>query len=146
MKPGYRQTIDADEPKIRALLEEAHLPTESLGTKTTEFFVAEEEGVIIGVAGFEYYADDALLRSVAIRSDQRNKGICSELIDWMLSRARERRVKRIVLLTDTARKFFEKKGFQVIERSLIARSDLMKSSEFTGICPASSTSMMFNLT
>jgi amino-acid N-acetyltransferase len=146
MKPGYRTTTDADEPKIRALLEEAHLPTETLGTTTTEFYVAEDNGVIVGVAGFEYYSGDALLRSVAIRSDQRNKGIGSALIDWMLSRARERRVKRIVLLTDTARKFFEKKGFQAIERSLIANSEMMKSSEFTSVCPASSISMMFNLT
>jgi amino-acid N-acetyltransferase len=145
MNIDCRKAAGADEPQIRTLLEQAQLPTESLGTNVTEFFVAEEEGVIIGVAGFEYYGDDALLRSVAMRSDQRNLGRGSALVDWMLGRAKAHRIKRVVLLTDTARTFFERKGFQVVDRSLITNDDLKKSSEFASVCPASSTTMMLNL-
>jgi amino-acid N-acetyltransferase len=146
MEIGYRIATGSDESQIRDLLEQAQLPTESLGKKVTEFFVVEQNGVIVGVAGFEYYGDDALLRSVAIQSDQRNLGIGSSLVDWMLSRAIERHIKRVVLLTDTARKFFRKKGFEVVNRSLITNDAMKKSSEFTSVCPASSTTMILNLT
>ncbi len=146
MKIGCRKATEKNEQHIRFLLEQARLPTESLGKNVTEFFVTEEDGVIVGVAGFEYYGDDALLRSVVIQSNQRNKGLGSSLVDWMLSRAIERHIKRIVLLTDTARKFFEKKGFQVVDRSLIVNDAMKKSSEFASVCPASSTTMMLNPT
>jgi amino-acid N-acetyltransferase len=145
MKIGYRKATGTDEPQIRDLLEQAQLPTESLGRNVTEFFIAEEDGVIIGVAGFEYYGDDALLRSVAIQSNRRSLGLGSSLVDWMLSRAIERRIKRIVLLTDTASKFFAKKGFQVVDRSLINNEALKMSSEFGSVCPASSTTMILHL-
>jgi amino-acid N-acetyltransferase len=142
---NFRKASGADESRIRYLLEQAQLPRESVGTDATEFFVVEENNVIFAVAGFEYYGDDALLRSVAVQSDQRDKGLGSSLIDWMLSRAIERRVKRIVLLTETARRFFEKKGFRVIDRSLITNDAMKKSSEFAFLCPVSSTTMALNL-
>jgi amino-acid N-acetyltransferase len=128
------------------LLEEAQLHTESLGGTITEFFIAEQGGVIIGVAGFEYYGDDALLRSVAIQSNQRNKGTGSAMIDWMISRAKEQHIRRIVLLTQTAKRFFEKKGFSVVDRSLITNEAMKKCSEFAYLCSDSCTTMMMNLT
>jgi amino-acid N-acetyltransferase len=146
MKTSYRKATEIDEPHIRALLEEARLHTESLGGTVTEFFLAEQDGVIIGVAGFEYYGDDALLRSVAVLANQRNNGTGSALVDWMLSRAKEHRIKRVVLLTDTARNFFEKKGFTVVHRSLIDNEAMMKCSEFAYLCSASTTTMILNLT
>ncbi|MCX6144239.1 MAG: arsenic resistance N-acetyltransferase ArsN2 [Ignavibacteriales bacterium] len=146
MKIGYRIATGTDESQIRALLEQAQLPTESLGTNVTEFFVAEQDGAIVGAAGFEYYGDDALLRSLAIQANQRNLGLGSSLVDWMLSRAIELRIKRIVLLTDTACKFFQKRGFQVVSRSFITNDAMKKSSEFASVCPASSTTMILNLT
>ena len=144
MKIIYRKAAEIDEPKILALLEESQLPTESLGTNRTEFFIAEEDGVIVGVAGFEYYGDDTLLRSVAIQSNQRNRGIGSAMVDWMLSRAIDGGTRRIVLLTNTARKFFEKKGFMVIDRSLITNDAMKNSPEFASVCPSSSTIMMLD--
>jgi amino-acid N-acetyltransferase len=146
MKISYRKATQTDEPIIRAVLEESKLHTESLGGKITEFFLAEQGGVIVGVAGFEYYGDDALLRSVAILSRERNKGTGSAMIDWMLSRAKEQRIKRIVLLTNTAKKFFEKKGFTVVPRATITNEAMQKCSEFAYLCSDSSTTMTMNLT
>jgi len=146
MKTSYRKASEIDEPHIRALLEEAQLHTESLGGKITEFFLAEQGGVIIGVSGFEYYGDDALLRSVAVRANQRNNGTGSAMVDWMISHAKERHTKRVVLLTNTAREFFEKKGFAVVNRSMIDNEAMKKSSEFAYLCSPSTTTMMLNLT
>ena len=145
MKTSCRKATEIDEPQIRVLLEEAQLHTESLGGTITEFFLAEGDGVIIGVAGFEYYGDDALLRSVAVLANRRNNGTGSAMIDWMLSHAKEHHMKRIVLLTNTARKFFEKKGFAVVDRSLIDNEAMKKSSEFAYLCSASTTTMIMNL-
>jgi amino-acid N-acetyltransferase len=146
MKTGYRKATAIDEPYIRALLEQAHLPIESLGTNQTEFFVAEDDGVIVGVAGFEYYSDDALLRSEAIQSDQRNKGLGSSFVDWMIVRAKAQRIGRIVLLTETATRFFGKKGFVAVDLSLVVNDAMKRSSEFASVCPSSSTCMLLNLT
>jgi amino-acid N-acetyltransferase len=145
MSIAYRKAQKADEATVRTLLEHAGLHTESIGTGTTEFYVVEETGAIIGVAGFEFYGVDALLRSVAITSNLRNKGIGSAFIDWMLSTAKARGTGRIVLLTRTAEGFFGKKGFVTVDRSQIANEAMMKCSEFAYLCPASCATMVLNL-
>ena len=141
----YRKAQKADEATIRSLLERAGLHTESIGKDTTEFFVAEEARAIIGVAGFEFYGSDALLRSVAISSNLQNKGIGSAFIDWMLSTAKARGTAKIVLLTRTAERFFGKKGFVTVDRSQIANEAMMKCSEFAYLCPTSCATMILNL-
>jgi amino-acid N-acetyltransferase len=145
MNFAFRKAAAVDESAIRALLEEARLPAESLGTLRTEFFLAEQDGVAVGVAGFEYYGDDALLRSVVIKAPLRNSGLGSMLVDNMLAFANERHVRDIVLLTETARAFFERKGFVVIERSVINNEALQHSSEFISACPSSATAMIIHL-
>jgi amino-acid N-acetyltransferase len=142
----FRKATAVDGPAIRVLLEDANLPTESLGGTLTSFFVAEHDGMIIGVAGFEYYGNDALLRSVAIQPRLRNAGIGSALVDWMLTEAKKSQIRRIVLLTETAKNFFEKKGFTVVPRSAIQNTAMTRSSEFVTACPVSATTMMLDLT
>jgi amino-acid N-acetyltransferase len=145
MTISYRKATAADTPAIQALLEQSKLPTESVGGDVTEFFLAESEGVLIGVAGFEYYGDDALLRSVAVPAHLQSEGIGSQLVDWMLHHAREQNIGRIVLLTETAEKFFRKKGFLVVDRATIRNDALRQSSEFSHVCPSSSTTMTMEL-
>lgn len=141
MEISYRKAKLSETDAIRSLLEKSELPTESLGRNTTEFFVAESASRIVGVAGFEFYGRDALLRSVAISADLQNKGIGSRMVDWMLAQAKTRGTKRIVLLTDTAQKFFERKGFEVTNRSAIHNEAMTSSSEFTDACPVSAVCM-----
>ena len=64
MNISYRQATERDYSAIRSLLESQKLPTETIGTSTTDFYLAIENEAIAGVAGFEYYGEDALLRSV----------------------------------------------------------------------------------
>ena len=141
-----RTASDADAPAIRSLLETAGLPTESLGRATTEFYLAEDSGKAVAVAGLEFYGEDALLRSVTVRDDLRKSGIGSALVERMISVARERNVARILLLTQTARAFFERKGFTFVERDRLTNEYLTRSSEFANICPSSATAMMLSLT
>jgi len=141
MEISYRKAKASETTGIRLLLEESKLPTESLGRDTTEFFIAQSAGRVIGVAGFEFYGSDALLRSVAIPADLQNKGIGSGLVDWMLAQAKIRGTKRIILLTTTAQTFFERKGFEVTDRSAVRNEAITSSSEFTHACPVSAVCM-----
>jgi amino-acid N-acetyltransferase len=145
MEISYRKSKASETSAIRSLLEESKLPTESVGKNTTEFFVAESAGRIVGIAGFEFYGTDALLRSVAIPADLQNKGIGSEIVDWMLAQAKTRGTKRIFLLTDTAQKFFEHKGFKLTDRSSIRNEAMTSSSEFAHACPVSAVCMKLDL-
>ena len=142
---NFREAIATDNGTIRSLLECVSLPTESVGKGTTTFYVGEEGGAVNAVAGFEFYGSDALLRSVAIEPGLQKKGIGSQVVDSMLGVARQRRVRRIVLLTETASKFFERKGFVVTDRSSIQNEGLKRSSEFSYLCPSSSICMVLDL-
>ena len=141
----YRQATEKDSAIIRSLLESQKLPIETVGTSITEFYLAFENETIVGVAGFEYYGEDALLRSVAVPTSLQKKQIGSQLVDWMISLAKQKNVKRIVLLTETASKFFAKKGFMPIERSSIKNEALKRSSQLCGGCCSSAICMKFDL-
>jgi amino-acid N-acetyltransferase len=141
----YRQATDKDAEAIRSLLESHKLPTETVGTTLTEFYLAVEHEVIVGVAGFEYYGEDALLRSVAVPTSLQKKQIGTQLVDWMISLAKQKNMKRIVLLTETASKFFSKKGFIAVDRSSIKNEPMKKSSQFGSCCCSSAVCMKLDL-
>jgi len=142
----YRQAKEEDNNDIRLLLQSQNLPTESIGAGTTDFYLAIENNNIVGVAGFEYYGDDALLRSVAVPTSLQNKGIGSRLSDWMIALAKQQGKQRIVLLTTTASKFFIKKGFSIVDRSSILNDNMKRSSQFNGGCCSSAACMVLNIT
>jgi len=141
----YRQATEKDTSAIRSLLESHKLPTETVGTTLTEFYFAISHEAIVGVAGFEYYGEDALLRSVAVPTSLQKKQIGSQLVDWMLSLAKQKGIKRIVLLTETASMFFAKKGFITVDRSFIKNETLKMSSQFCGGCCSSAACMKLDL-
>jgi len=145
MNISYRQATEKDTAAIRSLLESQKLPTETVGTKITEFYLAFEHEDIIGVAGFEYYGEDALLRSVAVPASLQKKRIGSQLVDWMISLAKQKGIEKIVLLTETAAKFFAKKGFIIVDRSSIKNEQMKKSSQFGSCCCSSAICMKLDL-
>jgi amino-acid N-acetyltransferase len=141
----YRQATEIDIAAIRSLLESQKLPTETVGTTLTEFYLAVENKIIAGVAGFEYYREDALLRSVAVPTSLQKKQIGTQLVDWMLSMAKQKGIKRIVLLTETASIFFAKKGFMAVDRSSINNDLMKKSSQFGSCCCSLAICMKLDL-
>ena len=90
MNISYRQATEKDTAAIRSLLESQKLPVETVGTALTDFYLAIQNEAIAGVAGFEYYGNDALLRSVAVPASLQKKQIGSHLVDWMLSLAKQK--------------------------------------------------------
>ncbi len=145
MEMAFREAVGSDRAFIEDLLKRVKLPVESVGSSTTTFYIGSENQSPVAVAGFEFYGNDALLRSVAIRPDLQRAGIGDRLTDWMIASAKRRGIKRIVLLTETAEKFFAKKGFKVVDRSSINNDSMKQSSEFTFACPTSAVCMALSL-
>ncbi len=145
METAFRKAIGSDRAFIEDLLKQVKLPVESVGSGATTFYIGSENHSSVAVAGFEFYGNDALLRSVAVRPDLQRSGIGSRFTDWMIGSAKRRGIKRIVLLTETAEKFFAKKGFKVADRSSINNDTMRLSSEFTFACPTSAVCMVLSL-
>ncbi|MHA2405568.1 MAG: GNAT family N-acetyltransferase [Candidatus Hermodarchaeia archaeon] len=92
---------------------------------------------IIGCVGIEQYKTSALLRSLAIHPDYQKQGLGTFLTKAMISQAKKQKVRALFLLTDSAVKFFEKFGFQKIDREQ-AIDDVKQSIEFTTLCATAS--------
>ncbi len=140
-----REATDQDTRSIRELLCEVKLPVESIDSGVTTYFVGIQDNSLVSVAGFEFYGDDALLRSVAVLPALQKKGLGDQQADWMVHEAKRRSIKRIVLLTETAEQFFAKKGFKRVDRRSIDNEAMKKSSEFAFACPASAVCMVLFL-
>jgi len=145
MKIQFKEAGENEKEAIRSLLTNAKLHTETVDGNVTKFWTAIDDGRIVGVAGLEFYEGDALLRSVAVVPEIQHQGLGSQMVDFVLGAAREKNVRNVILLTETARDFFLKKGFHVVERSSIENEAVKRSSEFVFVCPRSAVCMMLGL-
>ena len=124
---------------MRAALGDAGLPLEGLET-ATDFYGLHQADTTLGWAALEVYETCALLRSVVIPETGRRTGIGSRLVREVLKAASGTGVERVWLLTETAVPFFEKLGFNQVDRARAPRS-IQATNEFQSICPASATCM-----
>jgi len=125
---------------IRSLLDSSGLPTSDLETARPEFSVVRGDGRVVAAGALQRFGSSALLRSVVVAADRRGSGLGRSVLDELERRARAARVSRLVLLTETAVKFFAGAGYRVIERSS-APQDMQGSEEFRSLCPSSATCM-----
>lgn len=143
-KASIRPATEHDAPAIRALLQENGLPTADLLDARPEFAVACEGNRIVGVGGLERFGEIALLRSIAVVPDRRGSGIGRAIVEHLERRARDCGVAEIVLLTQTANGFFERRAYGPIERRL-APAAVQATEEFRSLCPASAVCMFKRL-
>jgi len=131
-----------DIAEVISLLKKSDLPFEDITPELLENFYAYsgKEG-ITGVVGLEIYDEAALLRSLAVESSERGRGLGKSLVKFAENSAKEKNVKSIYLLTTTAQKFFERNGYVCIDRKE-APEAIKKTREFSEICPSSSVFMV----
>jgi amino-acid N-acetyltransferase len=119
--------------QVAELVATSRLPTAGLaGAWRT--WVAVDGDQLLGTASVERHGDAYLLRSVAVRGDQRGRGIGAELVRAALAAAGPHR--RVALLTETAAAWFPRFGFQPVEWAALDPA-LAASAELSGACPAS---------
>ncbi len=126
---------------VSSLLERVGLPADGLADTRDTLLVARDGERLVGCAALECYPDGALLRSVAVAPEVRDRGLGIALTDAALALAREREIARIFLLTETAVSFFRRFGFRPVERTAVPPG-VRQSVEFRGACPASAVVMM----
>lgn len=137
---SLRRAVHADHEAVTTLLRDSQLPTDGVAEWLDQFWVAEHQGRVVGMAGMERYGDSGLLRSVAVTQEWRGTGIGRTLVDRVLTEGRAAGVREVYLLTTTAEHYFPRLGFGCVDRETVPAA-LQASAEFKGACPASAVVM-----
>lgn len=130
----YRAATDADLGRIKGFLRDNGLPEIGIDQWVNSFVIAEEQdGSWVGVAGLERYGKVGLLRSVAVDMKHRGQGFGRGLVRSVIKNARDHGIRTLYLVTDDASAYFERFGFQSIDRDRVDEA-VKVSVEFTKIC------------
>jgi len=124
---------------VVALLKENDLPTSDLDS-VKDLFALLQKNKVVGTGGLEFFSDCALLRSVSVRKNLQGKGLGKFITRELEKISKQRRIHCLYLLTTTAKDFFKKEGFGVINREEVP-TQIKNTSEFSSLCPASATIM-----
>ncbi len=133
-----------DIPGITEVLRRSKLPVEGVGEHLSGFLVTRSAEEIAGCVAVEKYGETGILRSLAVAPGFRDKNLGTRLAHALINHARNDGVRTMVLLTETAEGFFEKLGFEVVERSAVA-PEARESWQFTGTVCQSATCMKLQL-
>lgn len=102
------------------------------------------DGLLVGVAGYERYGSDILLRSVAVSEPRRSTGIGARLTADRLAHAKAQGCAAAYLLTETARGYWARHGFSQIDRDA-APEGVTRSHEWSAARPVSANAMFRSL-
>jgi amino-acid N-acetyltransferase len=110
-QPTIRNGQAADLPAVLTVLQDAGLPTADLeSARSLHMWLLEAEESLIGVIGLERFGVYALLRSLAVAPSYRQRGMGRRLVARLERDAQADGVEQLVLLTETADKFFGAMG------------------------------------
>jgi arsenate reductase (thioredoxin) len=135
-----QQAQAADLVAIIGLLQESNLPVEDIHEEQQQFWIIKDGDNMAGVIGIQQYGAYGLLRSMATNATYRNRGIAAMLINGLFEFAKQQNLSSIFLLTETAEKYFEKKGFIKIDRGDVPE-EIKASKEFSHLCPSTAIVM-----
>ncbi len=143
---SIRPAGSEDRDAIAELLSASKLvPLDETAQFGQQYAVAvTDDGALVGVAGYERYGADILLRSVAVAESWRSTGIGARLTADRLAHAKSQGCESVYLLTDTARAYWERQGFYRIDRK-VAPVRITQSHEWSAACPVSATAMVRSL-
>ena len=145
IKMKYSFAIEDNGPEIRRLLADNDLHHEDITTAQLKHFVLGWDGLkLVAVVGLEIKNRSALLRSLAVDADYRNRGIATRLVGQIEDYGRSMEVVSLYLLTLTAEGFFKKCGYRPIARES-APAGIQETTEFRNLCPASAVCMVRHL-
>lgn len=139
------QPSPPDFEQIKDILQLAELPATDLTLDHLDRFLIVRDGpTLAGFGGLELYGQAALLRSVYVHLEYRERGLGSHLVHRLEQKAIERGTATIYLLTTSAERFFSHLGYWRIERRL-APAAIQASPEFSSLCPETAICMQIDL-
>lgn len=130
----------ADVQTIKSILEANGLPTAGVDEHWRAFLVARIGDSIVGCGGAEAYSVAALIRSVAVVPEHRSHGVGDSLVRQLLDELASRGLREFYLLTTTAERYFQQRGFQPVSRTDV-HPQLLQSREFQDACPQTAVCM-----
>ncbi len=145
--PGVRlrAAVAADLPSASALIAAADLPLDGLEDGFGDGYVlAEADGEPVGIEGVEVHGRDGLLRSAAVASAWRGRGVGDRMTRDRIRWSRRRGLRALYLLTTTAGDYFPRFGFVPADRTT-APDAIRASREFSQACPATALLMRLAL-
>jgi len=126
---------------VKQLLGEAKLPASDLTEAHLQHFLVHgTDEAPDAVVGLELYPPIALLRSLAVASNVRGRGLGRALLADAERYARSHEVKDLYLLTTTAERFFARAGYECVARES-APPAIRETQEFSTLCSASAVFM-----
>jgi len=140
--PDLRDARPTDWDTVSCLLAESGLPVEDLGADRLEgFLVAEDGDDIIGLIGLEVFGTTGLLRSLVVAKDARRAGLGGKLVGSLEAAAQTAGINELWLLTIDAAEFFERQGFEIVDREIVPDT-IRQTDEFGTLCPDTACLMM----
>lgn len=138
----YSFAAEQDEKQIKQLLAASALHHEDITTAQLKHFLLGWDGPrLVAVVGLELRNHSALLRSLAVAPDYRNRKIATRLVVKIENYAKSLKMDRLYLLTLTAEDFFKKCGYRRTARDS-APVEIQGTTEFQTLCPASAVCMV----
>ena len=136
----YRPLRTEDLPGVIVQLKDCGLPTDDLSAANLAHFELAEDvrGHIVGLAGFDRAAGDALLRSLAVAPDWRGRRLGEALVARREAAARRAGVNCFYLLTTSAADYFRRLGYVDVPRAEVPAA-IAAHAQFRSLCPASAT-------
>lgn len=145
MELTYKLIDDAESfEAFRSLLKASNLPADDLNFNKDLLVGYFEGNVLVGTGGLEVYGEFGLLRSLSVKLGIRGKSVGTHITEYLIDEAKRKKLKAIYLLTETARGFFLRLGFNDVPRDSVPEP-LKASSEFSQVCPTTASSMMLDL-
>ena len=130
----------SDLEPIKRLLEANALPLAGVDDHWKTFLVARDGNAVVACGGAEAYPTVALIRSVAVGSAHRGRGLGRRIVRQLLDRLSSRGIREFYLLTTTAEEYFRRRGFKPIDRDEV-HPQLLASREFQDACPSTAVCM-----
>jgi amino-acid N-acetyltransferase len=125
-----------DLPLVRSLLEASDLPTDDIEDPSISLFCAFDGDALAGVVGLQSCDGVGLLRSLAVATTHRDRGVARLLCEHVFEEARTRDMGSLWLLTTTARDYFTRHAFEVVPREE-APDAIRGTAQFSSLCPSS---------
>lgn len=129
---------------FRSLLKSSGLPADDLDYKRDLLVGYYEGDELVGTGALEVYGQYALLRSLSVKMGIRGKAVGSTITEYLVAEAKQRNIKAVYLLTETAHDFFLKRGFVDVPRDAVP-AEVRSSQEFAKLCPQSAAVMALEL-
>lgn len=142
---AVKLATEEDLPAINTLLASEGLPTSDIVLDIVHIYMFHDQDDLVGLTGLETFKKYALLRSVAVTKDFKNKGLGREIVHKTILKAKKMGMEHLYLLTTSAEGFFAQFGFRKIDREL-APSHIKSTREFRELCDKTAAFMMLDVT